>query len=157
LTDERRAINYDTAQKRDKTGFPLWNYCPKWTGLYTEDDMPCGPDESADEYLAAQSDYDQSFLEGYGIKYPAEMFSDPIIRPAYYPVWAMSLEDGSAAAVASTKITDVTMKFYPRLILASDEAEYDSIWEDFLSEFNAIDLDAYQTEIDRQIELKMGK
>ena len=29
--------------------------------------------------------------------------------------------------------------------------------EDFLSEFNAIDLDAYQTEIDRQIELKMGK
>lgn len=59
--------------------------------------------------------------------------------------------------VASTKITDVTMKFYPRLILASDEAEYDSIWEDFLSEFNAIDLDAYQTEIDRQIELKMGK
>ena len=69
----------------------------------------------------------------------------------------MSLEDGSAAAVASTKITDVTMKFYPRLILASDEAEYDSIWEDFLSEFNAIDLDAYQTEIDRQIELKMVK
>lgn len=157
LTDERRAINYDTALKRDQTGFPLWNYCPKWTGLYTEDDMPCGPDESADEYMAAQSDYDQSFLESYGIKYPAEMFSDPIIRPAYYPVWAMSLEDGSAAAVASTKITDVTMKFYPRLILASDEAEYDSIWEDFLSEFNAIDLDAYQTEIDRQIELKMGK
>ena len=114
-------------------------------------------EDGTDEYMAAQSDYDQSFLESYGIKYPAEMFSDPIIRPAYYPVWAMSLEDGSAAAVASTKITDVTMKFYPRLILASDEAEYDSIWEDFLSEFNAIDLDAYQTEIDRQIELKMGK
>ena len=31
LTDERRAINYDTALKRDQTGFPLWNYCPKWT------------------------------------------------------------------------------------------------------------------------------
>ena len=39
MTDERRAINYDTALKRDQTGFPLWNYCPKWTGLYTEDDM----------------------------------------------------------------------------------------------------------------------
>ena len=119
--------------------------------------MICHVDQTSQLMSIWQSDYDQSFLESYGIKYPAEMFSDPIIRPAYYPVWAMSLEDGSAAAVASTKITDVTMKFYPRLILASDEAEYDSIWEDFLSEFNAIDLDAYQTEIDRQIELKMGK
>lgn len=157
LTTERRAIVYDTARKRDETGLTLWNYCPKWQGVYTADGMPCGSGESADEYLASQSDYDKEFLNGYGIKYPAEMFSDPIIRAAYYPVWAMSLEDGSAAAVASTKITDVTMKFFPRLILASSDTEYDSIWQDFLKEFNAIDLDAYQTEIDRQIAVKMGK
>ena len=156
LTEERRAINYDTTRKRDETGFPLWNYCPKWQGVYTEDGMPCGPDDSPDEYLASQSDYDKQFLEGYGIQYPAELFSDPIIRPAYYPIWAMAFEDGSAAAVANTKITDVTMKFYPRLILAEDDAEYDAIWNEFLTEFNAIDLDSYQAEVDRQIALKMG-
>ena len=111
----------------------------------------------SDEYLASQSDYDRQFLEAYGIKYPAELFSDPIIRPQYYPVWAMNLEDGSPAAVASTKITDVTMKCYPRLILAKDEAEYESLWADFLKEFNAIDLEAYQTEVDRQIAEKMGR
>lgn len=157
LTDERRAVVYDTARKRDETGFVLWNYCPKWQGIYTEDGMPTGTAESADEYLASQSDYDKSFLEGYGIKYPAEMFSDPVQRPAYYPVWAMTLEDGSAAAVANTKITDVTMKFFPRLILAADDTEYEKIWEEFLKEFNAIDLDSYQTEIDRQIANKMAK
>jgi len=157
LTDERRAVVYDTARKRDETGFTLWNYCPKWQGIYKADGMPCGTGESADEYLAAQSDYDKEFLEGYDMKYPAEMFSDPIVRPNYYPVWAMPLEDGSAAAVANTKITDVTMKFFPRLILAADEAEYDSIWNDFLGEFNAIDLDSYQAEIDRQIAEKMAK
>ena len=119
--------------------------------------MPCGTGESPDEYLASQSDYDKSFLEGYGIKYPAEMFSDPIVRAAYYPVWALTLEDGSPAAVANTKITDVTMKFYPRLILAKDEAEYESIWNDFLKEFNTIDLESYQTEIDSQIAQKMAK
>lgn len=157
LTDERRAVVYDTARKRDETGFTLWNYCPKWQGIYKADGMPCGTGESADEYLAAQSDYDKEFLEGYDMKYPAEMFSDPIVRPNYYPVWAMPLEDGSAAAVANTKITDVTMKFFPRLILAADEAEYESIWNDFLGEFNAIDLDSYQAEIDRQIAEKMAK
>lgn len=76
---------------------------------------------------------------------------------AYYPVWALPLEDGSPAAVANTKVTDVTMKFYPRLILAKDEAEYETIWADFLKEFNAIDLDSLQTEIDRQIAEKMAK
>lgn len=157
LTDERRAIVYDTARKRDETGGTLLNYCPKWGGIYTADGMPCDPSASADEYLASQSDYDKKFLEGYGIKYPAEMFSEPVLRPAYYPVWAMSLEDGSAAAVANTKITDVTMKFFPRLILAKDDAEYDSIWNSFLNEFNAIDLDSYQAEIDRQIAEKMAK
>ncbi len=157
LTDERRAVVYDTARKRDETGFTLWNYCPKWQGIYTEDGMPTGTGESADEYLAAQSDYDKAFLEGYGIKYPAELFSEPVKRPAYYPVWAMSLEDGSAAAVANTKITDVTMKFFPRLILAADDAEYDKIWDEFLKEFNSIDLESYQTEIDRQIAEKMAK
>ena len=157
LTPERRAIVRDTARKRDETGLTLWNYCPKWQGIYTSDGMPCGTSESPDEYLASQSDYDKSFLEGYGIKYPAEMFSDPIVRAAYYPVWALTLEDGSPAAVANTKITDVTMKFYPRLILAKDEAEYESIWNDFLKEFNTIDLESYQTEIDSQIAQKMAK
>lgn len=157
LTEERRAIVNDTARNRDETGFTLWNYCPKWQGIYTADGMPTGAAESADDFLAAQSEYDQKFLESYGLKYPAEMFSEPVVRPAYYPVWAMSLEDGSAAAVANTKITDVTMKFFPRLILAKDEAEYDTIWNEFLKEFKAIDLDSYQAEIDRQIAEKMAK
>lgn len=157
LTDERRAIVRDTARKRDETGLTLWNYCPKWQGTYTSDGMPCGADNSPDEYLASQSDYDKGFLNGYGIKYPAEMFSEPVVRAAYYPVWALPLEDGSPAAVANTKVTDVTMKFYPRLILAKDEAEYETIWADFLKEFNAIDLNALQTEIDRQIAEKMAR
>ncbi|MFV0399409.1 MAG: extracellular solute-binding protein [Oscillospiraceae bacterium] len=157
LTAERRAIMYDVAQKRDLTGFTLWNYAPKLQGIYTADGMPTGTEESPDEYLASQSDYDKAFLESYGYKYPAEMHSDPVLRPAYYPIWAMTLEDGSAAAVSNTKITDVTTKYYPRLILAADDAEYDSIWDSFIAEFEAIDLDAYQTEIDRQIQVKMSK
>ncbi len=156
LTAERRAIWYDTAQKRDLTGHTLWNYCPHLIGVYKADGQATGPDQSPDEYLASQSDYDREFLKAYGYKYPAEMHSEPVLRGDYYPVWAMPLEDGSAAAIANTKVTDVTTKYYSRLVLANDDAEYDALWQEFLKEFNAINLDALKNEIDRQIAEKMG-
>lgn len=156
LTAERRAIWYDTAKKRDLTGHTLWNYCPHLIGVYKNDGQATGPDQSPDEYLASQSDYDREFLEAYGYKYPAEMHSEPVLRGDYFPVWAMPLEDGSAAAIANTKVTDVTTKYYSRLVLANDDAEYDALWQEFLKEFNAINLDALKNEIDRQIAEKMG-
>ena len=156
FTPERRALWRDSARRRDETGFTVWNYSPAWQGIYKSDGDPVRNDDSAGEYLASQSEYDQAFLKAYGIQYPAEMHSEPIVRPDYFPVWAMSLEDGSAAAIANTKVTDVTTKYDARLVLAEDDAAFDKIWEEFLTEFHAIDLDALKNEITRQINLKMG-
>ena len=133
LTEERRAIVNDNASKRDETGLTLWNYSPKHQGLYA-DGSPCGAGDSEDEYLASQSAYDQSFLKAYGIKYPSELLSEPVIRPKYYPVWSMNIEDGSAAAVASNKMVDICRKYYPRLVLCKP-SEYDGLWDQFVKEF----------------------
>lgn len=156
LTAERRAINLDTARLRDETGYQLYNYAPRWLGIYKEDDMPVDPAYSSAEYLAKQSEYDQSFLAGYDIEYPAQLHGDPIQRLDYYPVWGMTIEDGSPAAVSQQKMLDTETKYYPRMILAADEAEFESIWTEFVNEFNSLDLASYQEEIDRQIALKMG-
>lgn len=157
LTAERRAISQDTEKNRDQTGATLLSYSPAVEGIYKEDGMPATAGNSAAEYLAAQGEFDQKFLKGYNIEYPAEMHSDPVVRKAYYPVWGMSLEDGSAAAVTNEKIVDVCSKNFAKMILAKDEAEYESLWESYLKEFNALDLESYQTEIDRQIAEKMAK
>lgn len=156
FTEARRAIANDTAQNRDLTGHTLRNYTPKWVGVYKDDGMATGSDQSIAEKLAALSEYDQAFLKAYDFEYPAEMMSAPIARPAYYPVWAMTIEDGSAAAVSSTKITDMTVKYYPQLILAENDAAYEATWTEFVEAFDAIDLDAYKSEVDRQIEMKMS-
>ncbi|WP_159459703.1 extracellular solute-binding protein [Scatolibacter rhodanostii] len=155
FTAERRAIENDTAKKRDLTGHTLRNYTPKWVGVYKDDGMATGSDKSIAEKLASLSEYDQEFLKAYDFEYPAEMLSAPILRPAYYPIWAMTIEDGSAAAVSATKITDVTVKYFPQLILATDDAAYEATWNEFVEAFNAIDLNAYQSEVDRQIDVKM--
>ena len=156
LTEERRAINLDSARLRDETGYQLYNYSPRYVGIYKEDSMPVAPDYSAAEYLAKQSEFDQEFLAGYDIEYPAELHGGPVERLDYYPVWGMTIEDGSPAAVSQQKMLDTETRYYPRLILASDEAEFESIWTEFVNEFNSLDLASYQEEIDRQIAEKMG-
>ncbi len=155
LTAERRAIMNDTAKKRDLTGDTLWQYCPKRQGLY-DDGTPCGPENSADEYLASLSEYDRTFLESFGFKYPAEFMSAPVERPAYYPVWSMTLEEGSAASVSNTKMNDIIRRYYPQLILAED-GEYQALWDEMINEFNSNDLQPYLDEVNRQITVLMSK
>lgn len=155
LTAERRAINSDDAKKRDLTGATLWNYSPKRQGLY-DDGSPCGPGDSEDEYKAALSEYDQKFLDAYKFKYPAQMLSAPVLRPKYYPVWAMSIEDGSAAKVANTKMVEACRKYYPRLIL-SKPAEFDGLWTEFVNEVSNGDPKPYLDEVDRLIGEAMSK
>lgn len=153
LTDERRDLYNNDDKRRDLTGSTLWNYSPKLQGVY-EDGMPCGPSDSEDEYKASLSDYDKKFLDAYGIMYPAQLLSEPVIRPAYYPVWAMQIEDGSAARAANTKMVDICRKYYPRLVL-SDMDKFDLVWNQFVSEFRDCNLRPYLDEVNRQIRKSM--
>lgn len=153
LTEACRELNNDDGKKRDLTGNTLWNYSPKMQGLY-EDGMPCGPTDSKDEYVASLSDYDKKFLEGYGIAYPAQLLSLPVHRPAYYPVWSMPITEGSAAALANSKMVNTCRKYYPRLIL-TNPSNYDALWDDFVSEIWANDPKPYLDEVNRQIAMAM--
>ena len=153
LTKERRETMRDTAKKRDTTGDTLWQYTPKMQGLY-DDGAPCGPGDSADEYLASQSEYDQTFLNALKIQFPAEILSVPTQRPAYYPVWSFPLEDGSPAKVATNKIADTCRKYYPQLILC-EPSQYDALWDKFLKEVQSNNPQAYLDEINKQIKAKM--
>jgi putative aldouronate transport system substrate-binding protein len=149
-TPERRELMKDDAKKRNETGHTLWNYCPKRQGFYA-DGTPCTPDDSADEYLASLSDYDKEFLGKFGFKYPAQFLSEPEERPSYYPVWSMTIEEGSAAAQANTKMNEIIRRAYPQLILAEDDAKFESVWSDMLKQFEEADLQPYLDEVDRQI------
>lgn len=153
LTPERRELLRDNAKRRDLTGDTLWQYTPKKQGLY-EDGSPCGPGDSTDEYMAGLSEYDQKFLKDLNIKYPAQLLSPPVLRPAYYPVWAFPIEDGSPAKTAVTKMVDTCRKYYPQLILSKPD-EYDALWDKFLKEIEAGNPQPYLDEVNRQIKVKM--
>ncbi len=156
LTDARRELTRDFAKARDLTGYTLWNYSPKREGLY-KDGSPCRPAyDSLAEFMASQSEYDRKFLTALKINYPAQLLSRPVKRAPYYPVWAMPIEDGSAAKVANTAMNDVTRKYYPRLIMAKP-SEYDSLWDKFLADFKASNPGPYLDEVNKLIKKRMGK
>ena len=155
LTEARRAINRDEAQRRDLTGDILWNYSPKRQGLY-DNGAPCGPGDSEDEYKAALSAYDQKFLDAYGFNYPAQLLSPPVVRPAYYPVWSMSIEDGSAAMTASTKMVETCRKYYPQLILSSPD-KFDALWAEFVAAVEAGNPQPYLDQVNTLIAAAMSK
>lgn len=156
LTEEGRAVQNDAARRRDETTWAIHTYAPHGNGLY-DDGVPTSPDRSADEFLAALSDWDQEFLGHYDARFPAELQSDPVTRPKYFPVWSFVLEDGGTPLLVKNQINDLCVKWYPRMIIAKDDAEFESLWTSFVSEYEALDLETYFGEIERQIAVMEAK
>ncbi|NLD47136.1 MAG: extracellular solute-binding protein [Clostridiaceae bacterium] len=154
LTSERREMLKDTAKKRDLTGDTLWQYTPKMQGLY-EDGSPCGPGDSADEYMAGLTAYDQKFLKDLNIQYPAQLLSPPVKRPKYYPTWSFPIEDGSPAKTAKTKLEDVCRRYYPQLIMTPSN-QFDAMWDKFLADIKAGNIQPFVDEMNRQIKIRQG-
>ncbi len=150
LTEERRTINEDSVQQRDLTGYTLWNYSPKIQGLY-DDGTPATAGDSVAERLTNLEEYDIAFLEALEIDYEAQLLSEPTVRPDYYPIWSKTIEDGSPAKIAEQKIESLQRLYYPRLITAEPE-EYDTIWNEFLAEFEAANPENYLNEVQRIID-----
>ncbi len=155
LTPERRAIVKDVALNRDKTAATLLNYTPKRQGLY-EDGAPCTPADSEYEYLMQQSEYDQAFLNSFGIKYQGELLPAPYVHPSYYPVWGFVIEDASPSAIAKAKLETLGMTYYPQLILC-EPSEYDAKWDEFLAAWDAAGVQDYLDDVNKQIQEKLSR
>lgn len=156
LTEERRRVLMNEAQRRDTTGYVLANYSPKMDGLYEPGGNGCDPTVyQVEEFKASLSEYDQAFLDAYGFQCYADFLSPPVQRPASYPAWSMLFAEGSAAQEGHDELVEVCRKYDPRLILCAPE-DYDAIWEEFCT---ALDCSAVQDYIDgvqQQVYQRMG-
>lgn len=153
-TDEQRANARDSAWQLQNTAYTLWRHMPKWEGTYT-DGNAWSPSVQPEEYYADLSDYDKDFLSQYGFQTFSEFFSDPPENPPYYPCWSISIEDGTPAKIASTKCGDTKAIWLPQLIKCSPD-EFDSLWDQYVAEYNACDpaavVQALQEQIDWRVE-----
>ncbi len=156
-SEEQRANSRDQAWIVKNMAGQLQAQFPKMQGIFSDGNW-CSPDEQPGEMLAQQSKYDQEFLSKYGFT-SVTQFLNPApddVMPAYYPVWAFTIEDGSDAKIGINKITELENKYLPRLIV-EDADKFDAAWAAYVAEYEKINYKAYLDEVNRQIAERMGK
>ncbi|XID90689.1 ABC transporter substrate-binding protein [Paenibacillaceae bacterium WGS1546] len=92
---------------------------------------------------------DKHILEQYGVQTYAELFAKPDERP-WFPAWGIPKEQGSPQQIWETRKDEVTLKYFPRLILAKPE-EFEGIWAEYLQEFGKLDTAGYEQWYTEQI------
>jgi putative aldouronate transport system substrate-binding protein len=157
FTPERRAVWADTTRRRDETGFVLADIGPRPNGIYKSDGEATDSNFSVYEYNEKMLPFDKEFFEKYDAMTPADLLSPPTPNPQYYPIWNAIWEEDPAVAMTKNQINDICVKWYPRIIMSANDSEFDSNWEAFVAEYEALDLDYYFKWIEEEIATRMAK
>lgn len=147
-TPEQRTEQEDSSWNLKHKLNAFLNYCPKIEGTFS-DGNAYGPGNDANEFYASLSEYDKSFLDGYGFKTWADFFNEPGPNPIWYPTWNITIPDDSPASVAMTKAGDVKVSVLPQVIMADD---FEAAWADFVSQYNEANYDVAIDFINEQIQ-----
>jgi putative aldouronate transport system substrate-binding protein len=147
--EEQRELQTDTIWRRDNMGDALYDLMPKMLGSYS-DGNATSAGEQPEEYFAGLVDYDKALFAKLGIKTEAAFMGIPKARPSYYPVWSMTIEDGSPAKIGEQRASEANEKFQAALITC-DPSEFDEIWAEYQAAIAASGIDDYIAEVNRQI------
>jgi putative aldouronate transport system substrate-binding protein len=119
-----------------------WNWPQYGNGSSFEDGNSTSPGTQPEVFQMGLTDADKVILEKYGVKTYSEMFTAPDDRP-WYPAWAIAKEQGSPQQLWDTKNTEISKKYYPKMVLA-DPSEFESVWNEYITEFNKLDTAGYE-------------
>lgn len=154
---------YRTEQQRAEQGDPVWKAknkmnaffynLPKIQGSYS-DGNGASAGAQQEEFEASLPDYDKEFLARSGKKNWMEFLNDPPENPVYFPAWNIDKVDGSDADYANQKLTDLAVKYLPKLVMA-DSASFDSTWNDYCNEIDGINIQAYEDRMNEVIKWRV--
>lgn len=154
---------YRTPEQRKEQEDPNWatankaaaffDSAPKIEGTYS-DGNASSPGLQPGEFFDGLKPEDKEVLEAYGFKTWTEFYTTPPANPVYYPAWQIDLIEGSDAAIANTKMGELSTKFLPKAIMSKPE-QFDSVWQEYVEGFNGINVKAYEDRINEQIQWRM--
>lgn len=148
-TPEQRKNYDDQSWRLQNMAWTLWYYGPKMEGSFA-DGNACSPGFQPKEFYAALDDYDKNFLKAYNRETWTQFLNDPPENRLTYPAWGIDLVDGSPASMANTKIGETGTKYLPKAILAKP-ADFDKVWNEYVTELNKCDIKAYLDRVNDQL------
>lgn len=155
-TPEQIEARKDNATNQ-KVGFTYFNYSWPMYGLGStfSDGNSYAVNRQPEVAQASFTEGDKNILDKYGVKTFSEMFATPDDRP-WYPAWSISIEQGSPAEIFQQKSKDVKLKYFPKLVLANPD-QFDAIWDEYIKEFNKLDVKGFESTMDGLIADKIAK
>ncbi len=160
VNDEGRF--YRTPEQRVEQDDQMWapankitlfyDAMPKRTGLYT-DGNSTSPGMQPEEFEATLNDYDKAFLAAYGKNNWADFLNEPPTNPKYFPAWNIDLIDTSEADYANQKLTDLSVKHLPEIIMSGDG--FEKTWKSYCDEIDTINIAAYEERMNEQIQWRL--
>ena len=110
-------------------------------GLYSDENV-VDPGKSPKIVKLSYDEVDREFLNAYGIETFTERFSEPDERP-WFPAWDTHIEQGSPAQLFEQRADDLRKSAYPQIVTA-DPSDFESEWNKFVEDFQALDWEAYE-------------
>jgi len=154
-TDEMRAESKDTQWRSSNKLEALLDLLPKHQGTFS-DGNAYSPDDQPAEFFATLSAYDKNFLTNYHKQTWRDFLNQPPENPVYYPAWSIPLADGSDAQLAYQQLTETSLQYLPKAILA-DPADFDNIWAQYTDAISKINISAYEDVINAGIQDRIAQ
>ncbi len=154
-TPEQKA-NFDNADWRlANAGWDLANQFPKIQGRYSNGNIAFAPSNQPEERLENQFEYDKAFYPKYGY-FTRNDFLPTMAYPGYPEVWSIfsTLPADNVAKPIFDEITDLQNRYLPGIIMSDD---FDTAWKEYVARYESVDYNALETEIERQIQLRLVK
>ncbi|MBM7570301.1 ABC transporter substrate-binding protein [Aquibacillus albus] len=140
-TDEQIEL-LNKEEVREEVGMKYFEwYWPRLNGSFS-DGNAVEPGRQPEVALAAYTDSDKEYLDAYGINTFSELFARPDDRP-WYPTWSANIDQGSDVQIFQQRTDELLRRHYPRITLA-DPADFEKEWEDFVTEYRKLDVEAYE-------------
>ena len=149
-TPEQREEQKDLVWRSKNRLEALYDNMPKRQGTYSDGNAD-GPGNQPEEFYDTLREYDKNFLKAYGKKTWRDFLNQPPENPVYYPCWNIHLVDGSEAQMANRQLTDLSIQYLPKIIMA-DPDEFETLWAQYVSEIKKINVKAYEDAINEGIQ-----
>lgn len=156
MTPEEITARKDNATNQ-KVGFTYFNYSwPMYgTGSTLSNGNSLAVGNQPEVAQASFTQGDKDILAKYGVQTFSQLFAKPDDRP-WYPAWSISIEQGSPAEIFQQKSKEVKLKYFPKLVLAKPD-QFDSVWNDYVKEFDKLDVKGFESTMDQLIADKIAK
>lgn len=154
-TEEQRAnwINTDWVD----TNAIDYGYLPAYKGMYSDGVNSVLPHEQLSEFQESLVDIDREVLAAYGHEKWSDFMAvqDPVT--AWFPIYTErdSWTSSDPAGIAKQKMTEVKMKWLPKLVMDGPE-KFEANWEAYMADYEKnVDYKVYEEKLTEEVKRRV--